>query len=78
MNKLFSIDITNYKGKTKLSFWRRVKGKTSEVTYHTYIVKTESRYDRLFNVLSDVAYKTSFIHPEPDSLSISLSGLDRR
>jgi hypothetical protein len=68
-NKLFSIDIMRYHGKTTVQFWRD-DGETKKVKVHDYIVETDTRAERLRRSIP--TNRTTFISPDFESLSISI------
>jgi hypothetical protein len=69
--KLFSIDISHREGKTIVSWWRHDKKESSGCFERMLEVKTEATYGRLYSHLPPDNISCTFIHPEPDSLSIS-------
>jgi hypothetical protein len=72
-NKLFGIDIMCFLGKTTVDFWRRDKECDTGVRVHSYKIKNLADYDRLNCVLPPQNVSFVYIHPQPDSLSISWS-----
>jgi hypothetical protein len=69
--QLFSIDISHYKGKTLVTWWRGDNADGDNCFQHIIPVKTESTYDRLFRLLPPENAGTCFVHPRSNDLSIS-------
>lgn len=69
--QLFSIDISHYKGKTLVTWWRGDNALEDKCFRRSIPVKTESTYNRLFNLLPPENAGTCSVHPQSDSLSVS-------